>query len=341
MAGKKIVKAKGAKNIVSGIANILATFNNTLVSITDMQGHVIGWSSAGRVGFKGSRKSTAYAAQQVAQDAARQAMSHGMREVEVRVKGPGSGRESAIRAFQAIGLEITTDQGRHACAAQRLPPAQEAPRLTISTLNQHLSMARYTGPRVRISRRFGIPIFGPSKYLERRNYGPGVHGPKSRRKHTDYGLGLIEKQKLRYYYGLLERQFRGVYERALKRRGVTGEQMLQILETRLDNVAYHLGFANTRAAARQLVAHGHVRVNGRKVNIPSYGLKVNDVIEVKNSNAARQLVTKNLESAGSRAVPDWLSLNKEALKGVVMRIPTREEIQPIANEQAVVAFYSR
>jgi small subunit ribosomal protein S11 len=108
MAGKKIVKAKGAKNIISGIANILATFNNTLVSITDMQGHVIGWSSAGRVGFKGSRKSTAYAAQQVAQDAARQAMSHGMREIEVRVKGPGSGRESAIRALQAIGLEITT-----------------------------------------------------------------------------------------------------------------------------------------------------------------------------------------------------------------------------------------
>ena len=106
-AGKKIVKAKGAKNISTGIANILATFNNTLVSITDMQGHVIGWSSAGRVGFKGSRKSTAYAAQQVAQDAARQAMSHGMREIEVRVKGPGSGRESAIRALQAIGLEIT------------------------------------------------------------------------------------------------------------------------------------------------------------------------------------------------------------------------------------------
>ncbi|HEV2392902.1 MAG TPA: 30S ribosomal protein S11 [Verrucomicrobiae bacterium] len=108
MAGKKIVKAKGAKNILSGVANILATFNNTLVSITDMQGHVIGWSSAGRVGFKGSRKSTAYAAQQVAQDAARQAMAHGMKEIEVRVKGPGSGRESAIRALQAIGLEITT-----------------------------------------------------------------------------------------------------------------------------------------------------------------------------------------------------------------------------------------
>ncbi len=202
-------------------------------------------------------------------------------------------------------------------------------------------MARYTGPRVRISRRFGTPIFGPTKYLERRNYGPGMHGPKSRRKHTDYGLGLIEKQKLRYYYGLMERQFRGVYERALKRRGVTGEQMLQILETRLDNVIFHLGFATTRASARQLVGHGHVRVNGRKVNIPSFALKVNDVIEVKDTSVSRQLSTKNLEMATSRAVPDWLSLNKEAFKGNVMRIPTRDEIQPIANEQAVVEFYSR
>ena len=202
-------------------------------------------------------------------------------------------------------------------------------------------MARYTGPRVRISRRFGVPIFGPTKYLERRNYGPGVHGPKSRRKATDYGLGLIEKQKLKYYYGLVERQFRGVYERALKRRGVTGEQMLQILETRLDNVVFHLGFANTRAAARQMVAHGHVMVNGRKVNVPSFPLKVNNVVEVKHSNVSRQLATKNLEIAASRAVPDWLLLNKEEFKGTVMRIPTRDEIQPIANEQAVVEFYSR
>jgi small subunit ribosomal protein S4 len=202
-------------------------------------------------------------------------------------------------------------------------------------------MARYTGPRVRISRRFGIPIFGPTKYLERRNYGPGVHGPKSRRKTTDYGLGLIEKQKFRYYYGLMEKQFRGVYEKALKRRGVTGETMLQILETRLDNVVFHLGFANTRAAARQMVCHGHITVKGRKVNIPSYALKVNDVIEVKNHNVSRQLATKNLEVATSRAVPDWLSLSKEEFKGTVMRIPTRDEIQPIANEQAVVEFYSR
>ena len=202
-------------------------------------------------------------------------------------------------------------------------------------------MARYTGPRTRISRRFGTPIFGPSKYLERRNYGPGVHGPKSRRKHTDYALGLIEKQKFRYYYGLMERQFRKVYESALRRRGVTGEQMLQILETRLDNVVFHLGLASTRPAARQMVTHGHIKVNGKKVNIPSYALKVNDVIEVKDSNVARQMATKSLEVSTSRSVPDWISLDKNALKGTVMRVPSRDEIQPIANEQAVVEFYSR
>jgi small subunit ribosomal protein S4 len=117
--------------------------------------------------------------------------------------------------------------------------------------------------------------------------------------------------------------------------------MLQILETRLDNVVFHLGFANTRAAARQMVSHGHITVKGRKVSIPSYALKVNDVIVVKNNNVSRQLATKNLEVATSRAVPDWLSLSKEEFKGTVMRIPTRDEIQPIANEQAVVEFYSR
>ena len=202
-------------------------------------------------------------------------------------------------------------------------------------------MARYTGPRVRISRRFGIPIFGPTKYLERRNYGPGVHGPKSRRKTTEYGEGLIEKQKLRYYYGLMEKQFRGVYEKAKNRRGVTGETMLQILETRLDNVVFHLGFGNTRAAARQMVNHGHIQVNALKAAIASFALKVNDVVSIKNHNVSKQLATKGLEVSASRAVPDWLSLNKEELKGVVMRIPTRDEIQPIANEQAVVEFYSR
>ena len=139
----------------------------------------------------------------------------------------------------------------------------------------------------------------------------------------------------------MEKQFRGVYEKALKRRGVTGEQMLQILETRLDNVVFHLGLGTTRASARQMVCHGHVTVNGKKVSIPSYALRVNDVVTVKNHNVARQLATKNLELSTSRSVPDWLSLSKEELKGVVMRIPTRDEINPLANEQAVVEFYSR
>jgi small subunit ribosomal protein S4 len=139
----------------------------------------------------------------------------------------------------------------------------------------------------------------------------------------------------------MEKQFRGVYEKAKNRRGVTGETMLQILETRLDNVVFHLGFGNTRAAARQMVCHGHITVNGRKAGIPSYALKVNDVIGVKNNNISKQLATKGLEVSASRAVPDWMSLNKEELKGTIMRIPTRDEIQPIANEQAVVEFYSR
>ena len=202
-------------------------------------------------------------------------------------------------------------------------------------------MARYTGPRTRISRRFGVPIFGASKYLERRNFPPGMHGPKFRRKNTDYGLGLIEKQKLRYYYGLMERQFRNVYEKALRKRGVTGETMLQILETRLDSIVYHLGMASTRPAARQLVGHGHVKVNGRKVSISSFAVKVNDVVEIRDSNASRQLAMKNVELSTSRAVPDWVKFEREALKGTLARVPSREDIQPIANEQTVVEFYSR
>ena len=202
-------------------------------------------------------------------------------------------------------------------------------------------MARYTGPRVRVSRRFGTAIFGSSKYLERRPYGPGVHGPKSRRKLTEYGMGLLEKQKLRYYYGLMERQFRSVYERALKKRGITGETMLQILETRLDSVAYNLGFGITRAAARQFVSHGHIKVNGRKVNVPSFACKVGDVIEVADNKVARQLATKAMEGSTSRAVPDWVTLDREAFKGSIVRMPSKDDINPIANEQAVVEFYSR
>ncbi len=203
-------------------------------------------------------------------------------------------------------------------------------------------MARYKGPRVRISRRFGQPIFGPSKYLERRAYPPGVHGPKkSRRKQSDYGLGLAEKQKLRYQYGLMEAQFRRMFEKALKKRGVTGETLLQLLETRLDNVVFRIGFATTRPFARQMVTHGHIRVNGRKVSSPSFNVKPGDVIEVRETAATRQLATKSLESAQVRPVPTWINFTRDALKGQVVRIPTRDEIQPIVNEQLIVEFYSR
>ncbi len=202
-------------------------------------------------------------------------------------------------------------------------------------------MARYTGPKQKVNRRFNMPLFGPSKYLERKNYPPGMHGPKMRRKMSDYGIALAEKQKLRFQYGLLERQFRRIFERALGTRGITGEILLQLLETRVDNIAYRLGLAKTRTAARQLVGHGHLRVNGRKETIPSRNLRAGDVIEVRENPITRQLVGKNLEACAGRPVPDWLSLNNEAMKGQVMRIPTREEIAPIVNEQLVVEFYSR
>ena len=203
-------------------------------------------------------------------------------------------------------------------------------------------MARYTGPKTKISRRFGVAIFGPSKALERKNYGPGMHGPKgSRRKQSEYAVALAEKQKLRYQYGILERQFRRYFSIALSRRGVTGETLLQLLETRLDNVIYRLGFANSRSAARQMVSHGHVQVNGRKVNISSFNVKAGDTVTVKEKPQSRRLAAKNLELTQITPVPDWLVVDKEQFSGKVSRVPTREEIAPIVNEQLIVELYSR
>ena len=202
-------------------------------------------------------------------------------------------------------------------------------------------MGRYTGPRLKVSRRHNALLFGPSKYFERKNYPPGMHGPKSRRKHSEYGLALSEKQKLRYMYGLYERQFRHIFGKALRRRGVTGETLLQLLETRLDNVAFRLGFATTRPFARQMVVHGHLRVNGTRVVSPSFNVKVGDMVEVRDSVKAKSIVQKNMDASQGNTVPDWLTVDREALKGEVKRIPTREEIAPIVNERLVVEFYSR
>jgi len=202
-------------------------------------------------------------------------------------------------------------------------------------------MARYTGPTTRISRRFGVHLLGSGKALERRNYPPGQHGPKSRRKVSEYSVGLGEKQKLRYVYGLLERQFRRTFEIAKRERGVTGERFMQLLETRLDSVVYLLGLAKSRAAARQFVNHGHVRVNGRKLDIASYSVKAGDEIEVKNAPASRQFATRNLEENRIRNVPGWLALNSEAFKANVIRLPKRDEMDQTINEQLIVEFYSR
>jgi small subunit ribosomal protein S4 len=202
-------------------------------------------------------------------------------------------------------------------------------------------MARYLGPGTRISRRFNQLILGSGKALERRNYPPGQHGPKSRRKYSEYAIGLNEKQKLRYAYGLLERQFRRMFEMAKKERGITGERFLQLLETRLDSVIYLLGFAKSRAAARQFVNHGHIRVNAHKVDIASYNVQPGDEIEVKNTPASRQFATRNLEENRIRNVPGWLALNAEQFKAAVVRLPTREEMDQNINEQLIVEFYSR
>jgi small subunit ribosomal protein S4 len=202
-------------------------------------------------------------------------------------------------------------------------------------------MARYTGPRTKKSRRYGVALFGPHKALERRNYPPGVHGDKGRRKQSEYATALGEKQKLRIMYGLLERQFRRYYEIALNRRGVTGEILLQLLETRLDNVVFRLGLANSRRAARQMVNHGHIAVNGRKVTIASYITKVGETIEVRGNAVSRQLATRGLAAMQIITVPEWLLIDKDNFKGEVKRIPTREEIAPIVNEQLIIELYSR
>ncbi len=203
-------------------------------------------------------------------------------------------------------------------------------------------MARYTGPREKVSRRYGVALFGPSKALETRNFPPGQHGPRNtRRKLSDYGTALAEKQKLRHIYGVLEKQFRRFFETAANKKGVTGTQLLQMLEQRLDNVVYRMSFANTRFAARQMVGHGHVTVNGKRVNIPSYQCKPGDVVAVKTGVRSQQLANRFLDLTQGVVVPDWMSVEREKLTGTVNRAPEREEIEVPVKEQLVVELYSR
>lgn len=202
-------------------------------------------------------------------------------------------------------------------------------------------MSRYTGPTTRINRRFSQAIFAPTKAFERKPHLPGQHGPRLRRKLSDYAIGLNEKQKLRYMYGMTEKQFRLTFERAKSKRGVTGEIFLQMLECRLDNVVYRLGFAKSRAGARQFVGHGHIVVNGNKTDIASFSVKEGDEIEVRERTSSRQLATQSLEGSQARIVPEWLNLNTDSLKATVNRIPSVDETEQSINVQLIVEYYSR
>ncbi len=202
-------------------------------------------------------------------------------------------------------------------------------------------MARFTGPTTRINRRFGQAIFAPTKAFERKPHPPGQHGPRLRRKLSDYAIGLNEKQKLRFMYGMTEKQFRLTFEKAKNQRGVTGEIFLQMLECRLDSVVYRLGFAKSRSAARQFVGHGHVCVNGKKTDIASFQVKQGDEIEVRERSSSRQLATRGMEESTARTVPEWLSLNADSLKATVNRLPSAEETEAGINVQLIVEYYSR
>ncbi len=202
-------------------------------------------------------------------------------------------------------------------------------------------MSRYTGPTTRINRRFGMAIFPANKAFERKGYPPGVHGPRLRRKLSEYSIGLNEKQKLRYTYGMTEKQFRRTFEQAKRANGVTGEVFIQKLEGRLDNVIYRLNLAKTRSAARQFVNHGHIKVNGHKVDIASYAVQPGDEIEVKDATSSRQLATRALDETRARTMPEWLTLSEDTFIGKINRLPTREEVELGINEQLIVEFYSR
>jgi small subunit ribosomal protein S4 len=201
-------------------------------------------------------------------------------------------------------------------------------------------MARYTGPTSKIARKFGEPIFGPDKVLDKKNYGPGQHGNTRRRgKKSEYAVQLQEKQKAKYTYGILEKQFSNLFKKALRKKGITGEILLQLCETRLDNVVYRLGISPTRRAARQMVTHKHIVVNENITNIPSYALKIGDVISVREKSKSLEVVGVSL--AASSYTSDWLEWNSDTLMGKVLALPEREQIPENIKEQLIVELYSK
>ncbi len=210
-------------------------------------------------------------------------------------------------------------------------------------------MARYTGPVCRLCRREGMKLFLKGERchsekcaIEKRNFAPGQHGKDRKPKLVGYGLQLREKQRTKRYYGLQERQFRNLFEKAAQMKGVTGESMLQMLERRLDNVIYRMGFGTSRAQARQLVRHGHIAVNGRKVTIPSYMVKVNDTVEVREKSKKNPTILAARDATAHAPTPNWLEVDREALTAKVLSLPKRDELVQIQlNEQLIVELYSK
>ena len=201
-------------------------------------------------------------------------------------------------------------------------------------------MARYTGPKTKIARKFGEAIFGDDKNFEKRNYPPGQHGNNRRRgKKSEYAVQLMEKQKAKYTYGILERQFRGLFKKASRSKGITGEILLQLCESRLDNVAFRLGISPSRSGARQLVSHRHITVNGEIVNIPSYSLKPGDVVGVREKSKSLVAIENSL--ANNSAVYEWLNWNNDTMQGTFVTVPERIQIPENINEQFIVELYSK
>jgi small subunit ribosomal protein S4 len=201
-------------------------------------------------------------------------------------------------------------------------------------------MARYTGPKTKIARKFGEAIFGDDKSFEKRNYPPGQHGNNRRRgKKSEYAIQLMEKQKAKYTYGILERQFRNMFEKATRAQGITGEVLLQLCESRLDNVVYRMGIAPSRRGARQLVSHRHITVNGELVNIPSYQLKAGDVVGVREKSKSLTAIQDSL--ANSSNVYEWITFNNETKQGTFVSVPGRVQIPENINEQFIVELYSK
>ncbi|MBI2966422.1 MAG: 30S ribosomal protein S4 [Bacteroidetes bacterium] len=201
-------------------------------------------------------------------------------------------------------------------------------------------MARYKGPKTKISRRFGMPIYGPDKTLEKKNYPPGMHGPdKKRGRQSEYAVQLAEKQKVKYTYGILERQFYSTYLKASHKKGKTGEILLQLCETRLDNTVYRLGIAPTRPAARQLVTHRHITVNDRVVNFPSYNIRIGDIIGIRERSKSLELISNSLSNKSAKY--PWLDWNERDMSGKLISYPTREQIPEPVLEHLIVELYSK